>query len=77
VPAVRVAKFGPTARATGSRALAEGGFRPGGEIAIWILAFVALEVQHPKRIVWEQWDCRRHLVKNDECGCRTRPILYL
>jgi hypothetical protein len=40
------------------------------EVAIWILALLALEVQHLKWIVWEHWDCRRHLVKNTSAGAK-------
>jgi hypothetical protein len=46
-------------------------------IAIWILSMLVLEVQHLKWIVWEHWDCRTHRVKNKECRCKARIILFL
>jgi hypothetical protein len=46
-------------------------------LALWILSMLALEVQHLKWIVWEHWDCRKHGVKNSECRCKARLILYL
>jgi hypothetical protein len=47
------------------------------EIALWIVALLALEVQHLKWIVWEHWDCRRHRVKNKDCGCKARLLLMI
>jgi hypothetical protein len=46
-------------------------------VAIWILSLIGLEIQHFKWIVWEHWDCRRHGVKNKDCRCKDRMILYL
>jgi hypothetical protein len=47
------------------------------ELAIWIFSLLALEVQHLKWIVWEPWDCRKHGVKNRECRCKARMLLFL
>jgi hypothetical protein len=38
---------------------------------------LALEVQHLKWIVWEHWDCRTHHVKNRQCRCKARLLLFL
>jgi hypothetical protein len=43
--------------------------------AVWIVALIALEIQHLKWIVWEYWDCRRCGVKNHECGCIRRWLM--
>jgi hypothetical protein len=48
-----------------------------GQILIWCVALIALEVQHLKWIVWEHWDCRHHAVKHAKCGCQSRLFLYL
>jgi hypothetical protein len=48
-----------------------------GQALIWIVALIALEVQHLKWIVWEYWDCRRCGVKYRECGHGARLMLYL
>jgi hypothetical protein len=47
------------------------------EVALWIVALTALEIQHLKWIVWEHWDCRTHHVKNHECRCKSRWLLLL
>ena len=47
------------------------------EILIWVFSLLALEIQHLKWIVWEHWNCRKHGVKNKECRCKARMILYL
>ena len=47
------------------------------EIALWIVALIALEIQHLKWIIWEHWECRTHRVKNHECGCKSRWLLLL
>jgi hypothetical protein len=46
-------------------------------ILIWIVALIALEVQHLKWIAWEHWDCRRHRVKNKECRCKARLMFFI
>jgi hypothetical protein len=46
-------------------------------IFLWIVALLILEVQHLKWIAWEYWDCRRHGVKNKECRCKARLMLWL
>jgi hypothetical protein len=46
-------------------------------IAIWILSMIALEIQHLKWIVREHWDCRTHGVKNKDCRCKARMLIYL
>jgi hypothetical protein len=38
-------------------------------IFLWILALLALEVQHLKWIWWEYWDCRRCTAKHKDCSC--------
>jgi hypothetical protein len=38
-------------------------------ILLWILALLALEVQHLKWIWWEYWDCRRCSAKHKDCAC--------
>ena len=48
-----------------------------GEAFLWIVGLVGLELQHLKWIVWEHWTCRRHRVKNKECGCKARLLLLL
>jgi hypothetical protein len=65
------------ARAFRPRVCYKSGPVPRPELAIWILSMLALEVQHLKWIVWEHWDCRRHGVKNHECRCKARLILFL
>jgi hypothetical protein len=46
-----------------------------GEIVVWVVALIALEIQHLKWIIWTHWDCRRHEVKHHECGCLRRWLL--
>jgi hypothetical protein len=46
-------------------------------IFLWIVALLVLEVQHLKWIAWEHWDCRRHKVKNKECRCKARLMVFL
>jgi hypothetical protein len=38
-------------------------------IFLWILALLALEVQHLKWIWWEHWQCRRCSAKHKDCSC--------
>ena len=38
-------------------------------ILLWILALMALEVQHLKWIWWEYWDCRSCSAKHKDCAC--------
>jgi hypothetical protein len=38
-------------------------------ILLWILALLALEVQHLKWIWWEHWDCRACAAKHKDCSC--------
>jgi hypothetical protein len=47
------------------------------EVALWIVALTVLEIQHLKWIVWEHWECRRHRVKNKQCGCKARLMVLL
>ncbi len=47
-----------------------------GQILLWCVALVGLEIQHLKWIVWEHWDCRRCRVKHSECGCGARFMTY-
>jgi len=47
-----------------------------GQILIWCVALIALELQHLKWIVWERWDCRRCGVKHRECGHGARLVKY-
>jgi hypothetical protein len=46
-------------------------------ILLWIVALIALEIQHLKWIAWEHWNCRKHRVKNKECRCKARLMVYL
>jgi hypothetical protein len=46
-------------------------------IFLWIVALLILEVQHLKWIAWEHWDCRRHKVKNKECRCKARLMVFI
>ena len=50
-----------------------------GQILLWILALLLLEVQHLKWIWWEHWDCRQCRRKHKECGCGATStwIMYL
>ncbi len=50
-----------------------------GQILLWILALIVLEVQHLKWIWWEHWDCRRCSQKHKDCGCgaTSRWIMYI
>ena len=47
-----------------------------GQILIWCVALIALELQHLKWIVWEHWDCRRCGVKHRECVHGSRLVKY-
>ena len=47
-----------------------------GQILLWCVALIALEIQHLKWIVWEHWDCRRCGVKHRECGHGSRLVKY-
>ena len=38
-------------------------------ILLWILALLALEIQHLKWIWWEYWDCRSCSAKHKDCAC--------
>jgi len=38
-------------------------------ILLWILALLALEIQHLKWIWWEYWDCRSCSEKHKDCAC--------
>ncbi|HEY8107281.1 MAG TPA: hypothetical protein VIC70_01145 [Gaiellaceae bacterium] len=38
-------------------------------ILLWILALLALEIQHLKWIWWEHWDCRHCSAKHKDCAC--------
>ncbi len=40
-----------------------------GQILLWCVALIALEVQHLKWIVWEHWDCRTCGARNKHCAC--------
>ena len=46
-------------------------------VLLWIVALIGLEVQHLKWIAWEYWECRRHKMKNKECRCKARLMLFL
>ena len=46
-------------------------------ILVWCIALIAIEIQHLKWITWNHWDCRRHRVKNKECRCKARLMLWL
>jgi hypothetical protein len=46
-------------------------------VLLWVIALIGLEVQHLKWIVWNDWDCRTHGVKNRECRCKARLMLWL
>lgn len=48
-----------------------------GQILLWCVVLIALEVQHLKWIVWEYWTCRRCGVKHRECGHGARLVKYL
>ena len=45
-----------------------------GQILLWCVALIALELQHLKWIVWEHWTCRRCGVKHRECGHGSRLV---
>jgi hypothetical protein len=46
-------------------------------VLLWAIALIALEIQHLKWILWNYWDCRTHGVKNKECRCKARLMLWL
>jgi hypothetical protein len=48
-------------------------------ILLWILALLALEIQHLKWIWWEYWDCRHCSVKHKDCSCgaTARWVMFL
>jgi hypothetical protein len=46
-------------------------------IFLWCIALIAVEIQHLKWIAWNHWDCRKHGVKNKECRCKARLMLWL
>jgi hypothetical protein len=48
-------------------------------ILLWILALLALEIQHLKWIWWEYWDCRSCSVKHKDCACGAtqRWVMFL
>jgi hypothetical protein len=48
-----------------------------GEILLWCVALIALELQHLKWIVWEHRDCRRCGRKHHECGHLSRAMIWL
>jgi hypothetical protein len=47
-----------------------------GQVLLWCIALIALELQHLKWIVWEHWTCRRCGVKHRECGHGARLVKY-
>jgi hypothetical protein len=47
-----------------------------GQILVWCVALVALEIQHLKWIIWEHWKCRRCGVKHRECGHGASFVRY-
>jgi hypothetical protein len=47
------------------------------EILVAIVGLLFLEICHLKWIVWEYWTCRTHAVKNSECRCKARLMLFL
>ena len=47
-----------------------------GQILLWCVALIALEVQHLKWIVWEHWNCRRCGVKHRECGHGAKLVKF-
>ena len=47
------------------------------EILASCVGLIVLELNHLKWIWWEFWDCRRCGVKNRECGCRSKWMMYL
>ena len=47
-----------------------------GQILIWCVALIALELHHLKWIVWEHWDCRRCGAKHRDCGHGSRLVKY-
>jgi hypothetical protein len=48
-----------------------------GEILIWIVALLALELFHLKWIWLSEWSCAKCSRKNLECDCRGRWQRYL
>ena len=48
-------------------------------VLLWILALMALEIQHLKWIWWEYWDCRSCSVKHKDCACGAtrRWVMFL
>ena len=48
-------------------------------ILLWILALLALEIQHLKWIWWEYWDCRHCSAKHKDCSCgaTARWVMFL
>jgi hypothetical protein len=48
-------------------------------ILLWILALLALEIQHLKWIWWEYWDCRSCSAKHKDCACGAtqRWVMFL
>jgi hypothetical protein len=46
-------------------------------VLLWAVALIVLEIQHLKWIAWEYWDCRTHKVKNRECRCKARLMIWL
>jgi hypothetical protein len=47
------------------------------EILVWCTILILLEIQHLKWIVWNDWDCRTHRMKNKECRCKAKLMLWL
>ena len=47
------------------------------ELLIAIIGLIFLEVCHLKWIIWEYWNCGRCRVKNRQCGCKSKWMLYL
>jgi hypothetical protein len=47
------------------------------ELLVAIVGLIFLEICHLKWIVWEHWTCRAHAVRNSECRCKARLMLFL
>ena len=46
-------------------------------VLLWVIGLIGLEIQHLKWIVWNDWDCRTHRMKNKECRCKAKLMLWL
>ena len=48
-----------------------------GQVLLWCLILIVLEINHLKWIWWEHWNCGRCGRKHKDCGCSSKWIMYL